>query len=177
MILSGSEILKRYKSKEIIIDPFNESRLGPNSYNLTLFDELIVYDEVVLDMKKKPKTSIIKIDREKGLLLEPSRLYLGRTNEYTETHNLVPMLEGRSSIGRLGICIHVCAGFGDIGHCGNWTLELFCIHPVRIYPDVEICQIYYHTVEGDIDKTYKGKYQNSSNIQPSLLYKEFLDHD
>jgi deoxycytidine triphosphate deaminase len=58
----------------------------------------------------------------------------------------VPMLEGRSSTGRLGLFIHVTAGFGDIGFAGFWTLEIFCVQPVKIYPDVEICQIYYHDI-------------------------------
>ena len=173
MILSGDEILKRYKNKEIVISPFDEKKLGPNSYNLTLFDELVVYHEIVLDMKRNNRTDTIKIDKDDGYIMKPNVLYLGRTNEYTETNNLVPMLEGRSSIGRLGICIHVTAGFGDLGFMGFWTLELFCIHPVRIYPNIEICQIYYHTVEGNINKTYNGKYQNNSSIQPSMIYKEF----
>ena len=173
MILSGDEILKRYKNKEIVISPFDEKKLGPNSYNLTLFDELIIYHEIILDIKRNNRTDTIKMDKDKGYVLQPNILYLGRTNEYTETNNLVPMLEGRSSIGRLGICIHVTAGFGDLGFKGFWTLELFCIHPIRIYPNIEICQIYYHTVEGDITKMYSGKYQNNSNIQPSMMYKEF----
>ncbi|HOP64341.1 MAG TPA: dCTP deaminase, partial [Spirochaetota bacterium] len=92
---------------------------------------------------------------------------------YTETHNYVPMLEGRSSIGRLGLFIHVTAGFGDVGFSGFWTLEIFCIQPIVIYPDVEICQIYYHGIDGDFTEYNSGKYQNNRAIQPSLLYKDF----
>lgn len=111
-------------------------------------------------------------------MLEPGRLYLGRTVEYTKTDGFVPMLEGRSSVGRLGVYIHVTAGFGDIGFSGYWTLEIQCVQPVRIYPGIEICQIYYHTIEGDYEKYGKGKYssgkyQNNTGIQPSLLYKDF----
>ncbi len=84
------------------------------------------------------------------------------------------MLEGRSSIGRLGLFIHITAGFGDVGFCGYWTLEISCVHPVRIYPGVEICQIFYHIIEGDYEKyNSNGKYQNNQGIQPSFLYKEF----
>ena len=108
-----------------------------------------------------------------GFLLEPGKLYLGRTKEYTKTENFIPMLEGRSSIGRLGICIHVTAGFGDVGFAGFWTLELFCVQPVRIYPDVQIAQIYYHTITEPYERYTKGKYQNNQGIQPSMLYKEF----
>jgi dCTP deaminase len=173
MILSGKEILKHI-GKEIIIEPFNEKRINPNSYNLSLANELLIYDNGILDMKKpNPATKIII--PEEGLLLQPNKLYLGRTNEYTSTDKFVPMLEGRSSIGRLGLFIHITAGFGDIGFSGYWTLEIFCVQPIRIYPNVEICQIYYHDINGEYDLYKSGKYQNNTGIQPSMLYKDFED--
>ena len=171
MILSGKEI-KRRLGDDIIIKPFNALQLNPNSYNLRLHDELLIYDESVLDMKKEHKLTKMTIPQE-GLLLESRKLYLGRTVEYTKTNQLVPMLEGRSSIGRLGLFIHVTAGFGDVGFAGYWTLEMFCVHPVRIYPGVEICQIFYHTIEGDFVHYMSNKYQNNQGIQPSMLYKDF----
>ncbi len=171
MILSGLEI-KRQLGNSIIIDPFDESRLNPNSYNLRLHNELLVYENTPLDMKTPNATKTITIPQQ-GLLLEPQRLYLGRTKEYTKTDNHIPMLEGRSSIGRLGMFIHVTAGFGDVGFAGYWTLEIFCIQPLLIYPDVEICQIYYHSIEGEYTRYSKGKYQNNSGIQASMLYKDF----
>lgn len=171
MILSGKEIVKHI-GKEIIIEPFDEKRVNPNSYNLSLAPELLVYKNDVLDMKKPNDTERLVIPQE-GLLLEPHRLYLGRTNEYTATSTFVPMLEGRSSTGRLGLFIHVSAGFGDIGFAGYWTLEIFCVQPVRIYPNVEVCQVYYHDIEGDFDLYSSGKYQNNTDIQPSLMYKDF----
>ena len=158
--------------KEIIITPFDEKRINPNSYNLSLADELLVYEKEALDMKKPNPTKRIVIPEE-GLLLEPNRLYLGRTNEFTKTDRYVSMLEGRSSTGRLGLFIHVTAGFGDIGFAGYWTLEIFCVQPVRIYPNVEICQIYYHDIDGEYDLYSSGKYQNNSGIQASLMYKDF----
>jgi dCTP deaminase len=171
MILSGKEILNKL-SQEIVIEPFNQRQLNPNSYNLKLHNELLVYEEPVLDMKKENKAKKIIIPPE-GILLEPNKLYLGRTVEYTETDKYVPMLEGRSSVGRLGLFIHVTAGFGDVGFKGYWTLEIHCIQPIRIYADVEICQIYYHSIEGYYDKYSSGKYQNNKGVQPSLLYKDF----
>ena len=171
MILSGQEI-KKHMGKEIIIEPFDEKRINPNSYNLSLAGELLVYDNHVLDMKEPNPVSRIIIP-EDGLLLEPNRLYLGRTNEYTSTSRYVPMLEGRSSTGRLGLFIHVTAGLGDIGFSGYWTLEIFCVQPVRIYPNVEICQIYYHDIDGEYELYKSGKYQNNTGIQPSLMYKDF----
>src|SRR5690554_5863932 len=122
---------------------------------------------------KKPNNARSIIIPEEGLLLEPGRLYLGRTVEYTKTDRYVPMLEGRSSIGRLGLFIHVTAGFGDVGFSGYWTLEIFCVQPIRIYSNVEICQIYYHHIEGEYDQYSSGKYQNNTDVQPSLLFKDF----
>jgi len=172
MILSGKKV-KELIGKDIIIEPFDDGRLNPNSYNLRLANELLVYDNPELDMKKKNTAHKIMIPEE-GLVLQPNRLYLGRTMEYTETRNLVPMLEGRSSVGRLGIFIHVTAGFGDVGFKGYWTLEIFCVQPVRIYAGVEVCQMYFHTIEGDYDNYDGGKYQNNTGIQESMLYKDFL---
>lgn len=171
MILSGNEI-KRRMGSDIKIDPYNENQLNPNSYNLKLHNELLVYDNNELDMKKENTASKIIIPEE-GLLLEKDKLYLGRTIEYTETNNLVPMLEGRSSIGRLGLFIHVTAGFGDVGFSGFWTLEIFCVQPIRIYAGVEICQIFYHSIEGDFETYEGGKYQKNKGVQASKLYQDF----
>ena len=194
MILTGEQIKWAQQHGYLNIDPWDDKRLNPNSYNLRLADELMVYGKTfpgweddpiqLLDMKAEIPTTTIKIP-EKGYVLKPGVLYLGRTMERTETHKFVPMLEGRSSIGRLGISIHETAGFGDIGFCGYWTLEISCIQPIRIYAGVDICQIYYHMVCDNDDlmrmclntsvrlKYDKGKYQNNTGIQPSMLWKEF----
>ena len=173
MTLSGKEIESRVGG-DIIIDPFDKKRINPNSYNLSLHNKLITYKEPQLDMKKDNEVEELTVPSE-GLILESNRLFLGRTIEYTETKNLVPMLEGRSSIGRLGLFVHVTAGFGDVGFKGYWTLEIFCIQPVKIYPGVEICQLYFHTLEGDYDNYSSSKYQNNKSIQASMLYKDFCE--
>ena len=173
MILSGREIDARM-GQDIVIRPYDESRLNPNSYNLALHDELLIYTEKQLDMKKNNAWTTFTIPAD-GFVLEPHRLYLGRTVEYTETSNLVPMLEGRSSVGRLGLFVHVTAGFGDVGFRGFWTLEMFCVQPIRIYAGVEICQIYYHSLQGESDSYAGGKYQDNRGIQPSLLYRDYSD--
>lgn len=173
MILSGLEIRRRLGT-DIEIEPFDARKLNPNSYNVTLHDELMTYrtDSGILDMKCPSQTEIFPIPPE-GYVLEPGRLYLGRTAEFTWTKNLVPMLEGRSSVGRLGVFIHATAGFGDVGFEGFWTLELSCVQPVRIYPGVEIGQLYYHTIEGSYEPYRSGKYQNNTGIQPSLMHMDF----
>lgn len=171
MILSGLEIARRLGG-DVKIEPFDRRQLNPNSYNLRLSDELLVYTEPVLDMARPNAFERTTIPPE-GLLLETGKLYLGRTLEHTATENLVPMIEGRSSVGRLGLFIHITAGFGDVGFSGYWTLEIFCVQPVRIYAGVEICQIFYHTLEGPYENYKSGKYQNNQGIQPSFLYKDF----
>lgn len=170
MILTGKEIQKRLGS-DIIIEPFSNEQLNPNSYNLKLFDELMVYKSDILDMKLKNETETIVIPKE-GYVLEPGNLYLARTFEYTETRNLVPMILGRSSVGRLGITVHLTSGFGDIGFCGYWTLQLTCVKKVRIYPYMKICQIFYHDILGEHEDYSSSKYQKSNKIMPSQLYKE-----
>jgi dCTP deaminase len=169
MILSGQEIAAR-AGVDVVIDPYDPAQLNPNSYNLSLHHELMVYEEVVLDMAKANRVRRITIPDE-GLVLSPNQLYLGRTVERTETHNLVPMIEGRSSVGRLGLFVHVTAGFGDVGFCGYWTLEMFAVQPVKIYPGVPICQIFFHEITGEITE-YDSKYQHNRDIQPSLLFQE-----
>lgn len=186
-ILSGLEIKKRL-GLDIMISDFDEKRLNPNSYNLRLHNELLVYTGDELDMKKDNPTERIIIPEE-GFVLQPNQLYLGRTVERTATKGLVPMLEGRSSIGRLGLFIHVTAGFGDIyfgvkenqsmettneEQGATWTLEIMTIKPIRIYPFVEVCQIYYHEIIGEYEKYTSGKYQGQIDIRSSQLYKDFL---
>jgi len=172
MILSGLEILRQVEAGTIGITPFDPALVNPNSYNLRLHGTLLVYDNPVLDMKRPNPAHEVAIP-EDGLLLEPGVLYLGRTLEHTRTDAFVPMLEGRSSLGRLGLYVHVTAGFGDVGFRGYWTLEIHCVQPVRIYAGVQICQIYYHTILGGFVPYKSGKYQDNQGVQASLLYQEF----
>lgn len=176
MILSGLKIAEEVKAGRIYISDFDEKRLNPNSYNLRLADEILIYDFKLLDMKRNNAFTIRTIP-ESGYVLEPGLIYLARTMERTRTDCYVPMLEGRSSVGRLGIFIHATAGFGDAGFDGYWTLELSCVQPVRIYPGVEICQIYYHTIDGEYEPYRSGKYQGNTGVQPSMLWKEFQKND
>lgn len=169
MILSGEQIKSRIGS-DIIIEPFDESKVNPNSYNLSLHNELLIYEEVVLDIRQPNRYRRIELASE-GLVLQPGCLYLGRTCQRTETHSLVPMIEGRSSLGRLGLFVHVTAGFGDVGFSGFWTLEMYAVQPIRIYPGIDICQLIFHEVCGDVEE-YCSKYQDNQDIQPSMMYRE-----
>jgi dCTP deaminase len=126
----------------------------------------------VLDMAEDNPIYDLEIP-EKGLVLVPGRLYLAQTFEYTETHGLVPCIDGRSSVGRLGISIHATAGFGDIGFCGTWTLEIAVVEPVRIYAGSKFCQISYDTILGEVVKYESKKYQGQREPRPSAIWKEF----
>lgn len=174
MMLTGKEIARQVRLGGIVIDPFDPTKVGPNSYDLRLADELVVYDLTDgehLDVRRDNPSSSMQIPEE-GLVLQPGRLYLGRTVEYTETHPpFVPRLDGRSSIGRLGICVHLTAALGDIGFCGCFTLEMTCVHPIRIYSFVKVAQITYYRAEGEIT-LYAGKYQGDRKATPSRLHQD-----
>lgn len=164
MILSDSEIKRRIGS-DIIIDPFDPESLGAASYDVHLGNRLSTYTEP-LDAKFRASTYVWDIPPI-GFIMQPGVLYLGSTLEYTETYNLVPVLEGKSSIGRLGISIHITAGYGDPGFCGHWTLEMTCVEPVRIYSGMAIGQIVYHSLMGHVDTPYNLRKSSKYNGQGS----------
>lgn len=156
MIWSDKKILEAIDRGEILIEPFDRSNLGTNSYDVHLGRHLAYYKDHILDVRKHNEIEHVEIGEE-GFILHPNTLYLGVTLEYTETHSSVPFLEGKSSVGRLGIDIHATAGKGDVGFCNHWTLEISCTHPVRVYAGMPIGQLIYFGVEGDIENYYNKK--------------------
>jgi len=145
MILTDKTIIDEIAAKNIVIEPLIEANIGTNSVDLTLSNTLLMYTDQVLDTRKKNAYAPMIIPEE-GMILQPNILYLASTVEYTETLRHVPLLHGKSSLARLGLYIHVCAGFGDVGFCGHWTLELAVIQQVKIYPGMKIAQICYHDI-------------------------------
>lgn len=177
MILSDKKILEEIKNKNIVIKPYNRKCLGTNSYDVHLGEWLAVYKDEILDAKKHNKITYFKIPKE-GYILHPTKLYLGVTQEYTETLNYVPFLEGKSSIGRLGIDIHATAGKGDVGFKNNWTLEISVRQPVKIYSHMPIGQLIYFVVDGEIEVPYNKKANakyNKKDKRPveSMMWKNF----
>lgn len=156
MILSDKKILEEIEKGTILIEPFRKDCLGSNSYDVHLGRHLATYKDRVLDAKEHNKIDIFEIPME-GYVLYPGILYLGVTEEYTETHNHIPFLEGKSSTGRLGIDIHATAGKGDVGFCNTWTLEISVAQPVRIYRGMPIGQLIYFEISGDTETTYDKK--------------------
>jgi len=189
----------------IDVEPYDESLVGPNSIDLRLGSELLVYEDgynrhrfmnsergyirsgqktaktmidgepgysfvfdaisanSILDLKAENKTHALAIP-EDGLILWPGILYLGRTIEVIGSNSFVPIVEGRSSVGRLGVHVHVTAGFCDLGFRGSITLEIHALHPIRIYPSLPICQAYFLEPRGEIE-LYKGRYQGQ--VEPT----------
>ncbi len=175
MILTDKQILNAIELKEIVIEPFDRNSLGTNSYDVHLGKFLATYNDEILDAKKHNTIKELVIGEE-GFVIQPGTLYLGVTQEYTETHNSVPFLEGKSSVGRLGIDIHATAGKGDVGFCNTWTLEISCVHPVRIYAGMPIGQLIYFRVDGEIENYYNKKKNakyNKRTLKPveSMMWK------
>lgn len=166
MILSDRRILEEIEKGTIKIEPYNRDCLGSNSYDVHLGSTLAKYKDAVLDARKHNEIEYFEIPEE-GYVLQPDDFYLGVTLEYTETHAHVPFLEGKSSTGRLGIDIHATAGKGDVGFCGNWTLEISCKQPVRVYRGMPIGQLIYFPVEGEIQVRYNQKQTAKYSHQPN----------
>lgn len=258
-MLTGAEIEKQIRKGRINISPYDPKQLNPNSYNLKLHPQLLVYKRnwhrchlIPMDQRKsdyypnildpKPKNTMPKsilhenrkegkslysaepgianmttcvdnletkiksefadlymnptmeslklepIDMKKpnetieftipeeGYVLQPGILYIGRTVERTASDFYIPMINGRSSGGRLGISIHICAGFGDVGFDGTWTLEIACVEPVRIYPNTEIAQVCYFKPVGKIGKLYRGRYFGQQDATASRFYRPKEDY-
>ena len=166
MILSDKRILEEIERGTIKIAPYNRDCLGSNSYDVHLGANLATYEDDELDAKKHNTIRHFEIPGE-GLVLQPHKFYLGVTEEYTETHIHVPFLEGKSSTGRLGIDIHATAGKGDVGFCGNWTLEISVKQPVKVYKGMPIGQLIYFPVEGEIEISYDKKKNAKYSGQPN----------
>lgn len=187
MILTGKQIHLEMGLGTIVISPFIEKNLGPNSYDVTLNSRLLIYQldsSGILDMQKPNSTTELHIPEE-GFVLQPGVLYLGCTNETAVSNRFVPLFEGRSSIGRLGINTHITAGFGDIGwgyeqdssgkwvcQYPTWTLEMTVVHPIRVYPNCRIGQVYFLVPSGELS-FYKGKYSRQKTPQASKSYQDF----
>ena len=169
-MLTGQAIMYAVDKGDIVISGFNKKNINPNSYNLTLSPLLKVYENKILDSKGKNPTKRIIIP-EKGFILQPGELYIGATNERTYSSEYIPQIEGRSTFGRLGLTIHITAGFGDLGFDGTWTLEITVIKPLIVYPNMEIAQISYFTPYGETNIQYDGRYQGQ--VEPVGARSEY----
>lgn len=169
---------KLSKLPRIWIDNFRKlptykgGRCGPNSYDLTLADTLKIYNQAdCLDARKDNPTRELTIPAD-GLVLWPGTLYLGQTVEYTESHNCVPYIDGRSSMGRLGFFCHITAGAGDAGFKGRWVVEICVVQPLKIYPSMSVAQIRFVPISPNHIPYQSKKYQDQRQILSSRLWME-----
>jgi dCTP deaminase len=187
MLLNGDEIIEYHNKGLIKIDPWDPTKVGSNSYDVCLYHKIKIYGKasiwvplnrliceynIILDPHKDNATTELEIPYD-GLVIPKNKLILGGTNEVTESHasDLVPMIDGRSSIGRLGLMIHLTAGRGDIGYCGRWTLEIVAAEDVIIYPLMPIAQLSWVKTQSTT-RRYQGHYQRETNITESRLHQE-----
>lgn len=186
--LTGQAIRESVNNGSITIEPYDENNINPNSYNLTIgntckildfnsnintnpFNEDAFYKYI--DTAKPICYIDIEIP-EDGLILHPDKLYLIATKETIGSDCYIPMITGRSSMGRMGVSVHQEAGFGDIGYHGKWTLQITVVKPTRIYPNMKMAQMYMVVPSGYIKDLYHGKYQNSKEAAGSQINKDFV---
>lgn len=176
-ILTGPEIRRQVELGGIKISSWDPELLNPASVDLRLGNIVCTYATqdvsgvMFLDSKVEAKTHVWQFD---DLVLSPGQLYLMHTEERVSTNLFVPVIDGKSSIGRLGISVHETAGYGDAGFDGQYTLEVTTVYPVRVYAGMRFCQMRFHTMEGE-PMLYQGNYtgEYSQGPVPSRAWKQF----
>ncbi|MEU6207619.1 hypothetical protein ABZ814_29020 [Micromonospora musae] len=165
MILTGKEIVRQMELGHIRLDPFTPDAVNPNSYNYRLGPTIKEFDG--LDGAGLPTFREVTIP-EDGYVLQPGRMYLGHTFELIGSDRYAMSLIGRSSIGRLGLFLQVSADLGHTTSCHQWTLELVCVRPIRLYAGMRIGQVSFWCNQGDFTP-YEGLYGRRNQPTESRL--------
>ncbi|GIW62614.1 MAG: dCTP deaminase [Patescibacteria group bacterium] len=181
MILNDQKIKEFLEKKELVIEPLDEIQIQPSSVDLRLGNEFSIYldSERILDIKNSEIEKHLKkivINNNESFIIEPKQFVLATTKEYIKLPDyLTAFVEGRSSIGRLGLFIEN-AGWVDAGFEGNITLEFYNANskPLKIYPDMRICQLVFAKMVSSAQNPYRGKYQGQKGVTASRI---FLDKD
>jgi dCTP deaminase len=204
MILLGNQIKDSVLNDKIVYTG-DIDNIGPNSVDVTLHKTLKtyvpckiidiekdgnIYKKIVEDTDAIPDNFFISMKEDnkvyeydipdEGLILSPNLLYLGATNEKGGSDIFLPMYEGRSSTARLGFQSHLSAGFGDISFKSNWTLEIIVIHPLQVFANARVGQVYFHEVDEksrlelfQSGNQYNSKYNDQTVAQQSKMYEDF----
>ena len=167
MILTGKQILLSFQEQAIKIEPFDETHISTNSYDLTLGEKYIRYIDDVLDPAKENRYSEHTIPKE-GLILNKGDFILAETRERIGSNQFVPLIHGKSGVARKGLFIHVTADLIDVGYFGKLTLQLFATQKIILYPNMKIAQLSFWKTHGEIT-LYNGKYQNGDGPQASRI--------
>ncbi|WP_297457397.1 dCTP deaminase [Persephonella sp.] len=178
MILSDRKIKELLNKKELVIEPLDEVQIQPSSVDLRLGNEFLIYPEEIeiLDVKNPDLGNQLKkvVADEEGFIIQPKHFILATTREYVKLPDyLTAFVEGRSSLGRLGLFIEN-AGWVDAGFEGNITLEFYNANsrPLKIYPGMRICQLVFARMETPAEKPYRGKYQGQRGTTASRIYMD-----
>jgi dCTP deaminase len=185
MILSDKTIKQKVADGIITITPYDESCVQPASYDLHLGKNGLMFNKSkhhVIDVKA-PVADLMKevTIEDEGFVLHPGEFLLANVEEVTGVDaKHVGRLEGKSSLGRLGLIIHATAGFLDPGNCLRLTLEIANLSeiPIKIYPGMKIAQIAFEELDQDCEKPYgsKGlnsKYKGDMTVKESKMYQNF----
>ena len=188
MVLSDTSIREQLEAGGIVIEPLGEGALQPSSVDLRVdrFFRVFRNDTTPYIDPKQPQedlTELVEVDDDGAFILHPGEFVLGSTLERVALGNdLVARLEGKSSLGRLGLLIHSTAGFVDAGWDGHLTLELSNVAnlPIAIYPGMKIGQISFLQMSGEAEQPYGSeqrgsKYQGQRGPTPSRYYRNFAD--
>jgi dCTP deaminase len=186
LILSDRDILAAIESGVVGIEPFDRSDLQPSSVDLHVDRYFRTFHNArhpFIDVKKPMEdlTELVEVAEEEAFILHPGEFVLGSTRQYVRLpHDLVARLEGKSSLGRLGLLIHSTAGYVDPGFQGHLTLELSNVAnlPITIYPDMPIGQISFFKLSSPADNPYgsrkvASKYQGQRGPTPSRYFENF----
>lgn len=186
-VLSDRDLKKRLPSRltgadradfryvDPIVSPYAEDRVQPSSYDVALGNSFRVpeyYDVLRVDLADPPTGMMheIHVEDDGYLMIHPGDFVLASTKEWVELPNdLVCRLEGKSSVGRLGLLIHATAGFIDPGFKGNITLEMtnFLRVPIQVRPGQMIAQLAFQTLTTEVDEPYRGRYQGDKGATES----------
>jgi dCTP deaminase len=185
-VLSDRDIRAALEAGEIVIKPYEPKDLQPSSVDLHLDRRFRVfrnnrYPYIDVRAPQPDLTEMISVVDDEPFILHPGEFVLGQTLEWTELpHDLVARLEGKSSLGRLGLLIHSTAGYVDPGWKGNLTLELSNVAnlPIALYYGMKIGQISYFKMSSPVDRPYGSaelgsKYQGQSEPTASAFHRDF----
>lgn len=172
MILTGSKIRDEVVAGNIVVEPFNDTQLSTNSYDLRLGYKYLKYKSGVIDPKKQHAYDIHDIP-ECGLQLEAGEFLLSESLEVIGSNHFVPIIHAKSGTARAGLFVHITADLIDIGSIGKTTFQLYATLPVKVYPEMLLAQVSFWRPEGVIT-LYRGKYQNTTGPQPSKTYQDYM---
>jgi dCTP deaminase len=170
MILSGKAIHAAIEKGDIVVDPYVVERINPNSIDVTLGSNILIYSDEIID-QAIPSNTVEKNINVGGYTLNSGEFALGATCERVGSNKYVPILHGKSGLARAGLFVHVTADLIDIGSIGNITLQLLASVGVKLYAGMPIGQVSFWVPHGSVS-LYDGKYQGSVGPQPSKLYRD-----